>query len=276
MSVRRGAPAPSSAGSPSNGRGAINAQAVLSFYFKIEGLAPDYNVQPNRAQHHPLGFWAPPDNQNAYISTTPFYFLWYGGTVTLVQNLPSILQRYGEATIFSQKNDSDHLLAVDFNARSRNVSHAPGGGWKRLSFDHVQLTNGSTYSKINLFGCERHLAAPGSPHWVPQLLPREYDYQRTGPNDHPIQSDTTSAGLIGSLPILLSLAAFSAPRDCLPAVLTQCIAPGAWRPHPMPTGRTSERGMIVAVYLDPNNPTYSNPSQLDMLRDGYSGPFYGP
>ena len=214
------------------------ASPALSFYFKIVGLQPNYAEQSNRAQHNPQGYWAPPDIQNACTSTTTHWFRWYDGSVYIVQSLPGTLQPYREATIFSQQDDTDHLLAVDFNARLQNVFHAPGG-WSRLSFEHVHLGNGSTYSKVTLFGSEKKLAAPGSPHWMPQLLPREYNYQRTGPNDLPIQSDTRSAGLIGHLPILLALAAFSAPRNYLATVLTSFIGPKVWRPHQMPTGRKS-------------------------------------
>ena len=40
-------------------------------------------------------------------------------------------------------------------------------------------------------------------------------------------------------------------------------------------GGTSERGMIVTIYRDPNN-LNSNDSQLQDLQNGDRGPFYGP
>ena len=152
----------------------------------------------------------------------------------------AMLRQYSEATIFSQKDDTDHLLAVDINALSRDVA-TYDVGWRVLSFDHYPRTNpDSTYSYINLLGEERQLAAQGSCNLVPQLMPREYNYQRTSPNGHPISSTTTSAGLIGSLPLLVGLGAFSAPRDSITPALTGSItALGAWTHHDWPTGRKS-------------------------------------
>lgn len=141
------------------------------------------------------------------------------------------------ATIFSQKEATDHLLAVDFNALLKDVVSCDQG-WRVISFDHVLQTNtNATYSSINILGEEAHLAADGSPVWMGQLLPHVYNYQRTTPGGRPIPSPTTSAGLIGSLPILVGLAAFSAPKDSLTAVLSSSVFPRAWRRHNQPTGR---------------------------------------
>lgn len=147
------------------------------------------------------------------------------------------VNQHSAATIFSQKEDTDHLLAVNFNASLKDVaSYAPG--WRVISFDHLpQMNTSATYSSINVLGLERHLAAFGSTVWMGQLLPDVYNYQRTTPGGHPIPSSTTSAGLIGSLPILVGLAAFSAPKDSLTAVLSSSVSPRAWRRHTRPTGR---------------------------------------
>jgi len=148
----------------------------------------------------------------------------------------SLGPEHSAATIFSQKDDTDHLLAVDFNALLRDVAtYDPG--WRVLSFDHMPKPNtNATYSSINILGGQKHLAARGSPAWMGQLMPHEYDYQRTE-NGHPVPSTTTSAGLIGSLPMLVGLAAFSAPKDSLTAVLSSSIIPRTWRRHSLPTGR---------------------------------------
>jgi len=144
---------------------------------------------------------------------------------------------HSAATIFSQKGDTDHLLAVDFNATLTDVaSYAPG--WRVLSFDHIPKPNTTaTYSSINTLGEERHLAARGSPAWMGQLMPHVYDYQRTALDGLPVPSETTSAGLIGNLPILVGLAAFSAPKNSLIAVLSSSVIPRAWVRHTRPTGR---------------------------------------
>ena len=148
---------------------------------------------------------------------------------------PTPLVRYSEATVFSQKDDTDHLLGVDINALERDVA-SWNPGWRVLSFDHVAHSNG-TYSYINLLGGQKHLAAKGSSTWMGQLLPVEYNYQRTTPEGEPFPSSTTSAGLIGSLPILVALAAFSAPQNSLVPILASSMTRMAWKRHNLPTGR---------------------------------------
>ena len=204
-------------------------------------MRPDYIIQPNRATENNNGFFVPPDRRTAYEKDEALYFKWHSGKMSRLQtgsfNTTSLVTKHSAATIFSQKDDTDHLLAVNFSALLKDVA-SYDAGWRVISFDHVPQRNTSaTYSSINVFGEEKHLAAGGSPIWMRQLLPDEYNYQRTTPAGHPIQSTTTSAGLIGSLPILIGLAAFSAPKDSLIAVLSNSVTPGAWKRHNLPTGR---------------------------------------
>ena len=85
-----------------------------------------------------------------------------------------------------------------------------------------------------------HLAAPGPARWIPRLLPAVYDWQpELNSSGQRTCHTPTSAGLIGSLPLLISLAAFSAPQASLVQTLTGSIAPGVWRPHTLDSGRTS-------------------------------------
>ena len=122
--------------------------------------------------------------------------------------------------MFTQRPDTDHLLAVGYDAQQKLV--AGHRRWRILSFDHVPKDAKSTYSSVTLSGAEPRLAAPGSPDWLPQLLPVIYDYQNIDKTGNPVPSKTSSAGLIGSLPLLLALAAFSAPPESLGAALS-CV-----------------------------------------------------
>ena len=137
------------------------------------------------------------------------------------------------ATVFTQNPDTPHILAVNFDAREINV--ADHSQWRVLSFNHERVCPNSSrcYSSINILGRERHLAAPGSLAWVPQLIPQLYDFQPQATS-----SSAVSAGLTGNLPILLALAAFSAPLESLVAVLTNNIWPGRWIHHTNPPGST--------------------------------------
>ncbi|KAL9007911.1 MAG: hypothetical protein Q9173_006908 [Seirophora scorigena] len=220
-------------------------------------------------------FWAPPNIKTAYHrdSTKAKLFRWKGGRVTEISNdTSSIGSVYRAATVFTQYPDTHHLLAVEFDAETKNVYEEPGG-WKVLSFKHIHGpgTQNTWRSSIALFGDAQQLAAPGSSQWMPQLVPKIYDYD-------PGQATTIprSAGLVGNLPILFALPAFSAMPDMLSAVLTWHLRPNTWVPHGWVHGCEKHRGMIVTVYLDPANSKTSTNFLLDRLEAGEWGPFYQP
>ena len=81
------------------------------------------------------------------------------------------------------------------------------------------------YSLVDLQGDEQQLAAPVPQEWINKLIPCIYKYDERSP------PTPEFAGLIGDLPLLLALAAFSAPPEQLNSVLTQNIQPGVWLPH---------------------------------------------
>ena len=141
-------------------------------------------------------------------------------------------QIHSAATVFTQNPDTPHLLVVPFDARRRDVLTYPGA-WRPLTFRHIPIQNTQhTYSAVLANGDQQHIAAGGSPRWMPQLLPRVYDDQS--------RSTRIQAGLIGSIPLLIALAAFSAPVSYLQSLLTTCVKPQQWQPHqyPYPAGRT--------------------------------------
>ena len=218
----------------------------LSFLIQVEPLSPNYGVQPNRKLNaaklrkeeiHPHKYWEPPDEYRAYFRRTGTLFHWAGGRVIeAATNDSTGLEPYSVATIFTQRPDTPHLLAVNFDATTRDVFREPGG-WNVLSFHHETADRNSTYSSLDLLGGRAHLAAYGSPAWMDQLLPSVYDYQEIDHHGHPVPPGTQSAGLIGSLPLLVSLAAFSAPENAL-ADAFRSFQPGQWHRHNHPDGRS--------------------------------------
>ncbi|KAI4124599.1 MAG: hypothetical protein LQ338_004718 [Usnochroma carphineum] len=231
--------------------------------------------QPRRTGGDGNNFWAPPNRKNAYHrnETGAKLFRWRGGTMREIPYGQPGLSSYGAATVFGQHPDTDHLLAVDFDAETRDVAEQYGG-WKVLSFNHQFLLGPpeSYYSFVSLTGQEQLLAAPGSPKWMPELLPKIYDYD----SRRQTSNIPKSAGLIGQLPILFALPAFSAPPGKLSDVLTNSMRPNRWEHHGRPHSRDTERGMVVTVYLDPANEHGSTRERLDQLQRGRFGPFYGP
>ncbi|KAL8993616.1 MAG: hypothetical protein Q9188_007285 [Gyalolechia gomerana] len=210
----------------------------LSCLVSYEPLEPNYDKQAIRKGPGESGFWAPPNRKIAYHrNRAPAkLFRWRGGRVTEVQHDPSSLDRFTRhsvATVFTQYPDTHHLLAVNFDAEERDVFEDPGG-WKVLSFWHEpQHGTERIYSYVDVYGDAQQMAAPGSPRWMPQLVPVIYDYDSTQtPNQRP-----STAGLIGHLPILFALPAFSAPPAQLAEVLTGHLQPNTWVPHQHCHGR---------------------------------------
>lgn len=207
--------------------------SALSFYVQIDPLTPNYQAQPLRNEVHQ--FWVPPNIRTGYTQGTSILLHWMGGTMNRIAVndavCGSLHQIYSSATVFTQNPDTPHLLVVPFDAPRIHIYQNPRR-WRPLAFHHVRIDNTQrTYSAVSTVGDRHHIAAPGSPHWMPQLIPSVYDYQDRSPK--------IQAGLIGNIPLLIALAAFSAPQNALVAVLTNCLRPHCWRPHQFryPSGR---------------------------------------
>ena len=205
----------------------------LSFYVVIDRLEPDYQAQS--AQHGSHGYWSPPTIRTGYTVRNRSLFHWRGGNMTHIAAHEEVGhplgQFYSAATVFTQNPDTPHLLVVPFDVRRGDVDEYPGG-WRPLTFRHVRIGNTQhTYSAVLANGDRQHIATRGFSRWMPQLLPRVYDDQS--------RSTRIQAGLIGSIPLLIALAAFSAPISFLPSVLTNCLRPQRWHPHQYqyPAGR---------------------------------------
>ena len=207
----------------------------LCFYVRIEPLSPDYGVHGQPIRYSEPGDWLPPNRPNGLTDGDGrvLFLRWEGGRITTVPPNDSIrgadLNRYvyRAATAF---NSYPRLLAVPFDARTRSIYAIFGRGWQATSFNHNQIGNSNAYySYISDVGSERRLAAPGSEYWMPQLLDFFYDCD-------PRHALRTQAGLIGQLPLLFALAAFSAPAQSL-EVLLSSIQPGKWSPHGLKAGR---------------------------------------
>ena len=159
---------------------------------------------------------------------------------TIGQLNPQNFDQHSVATVFTQMPDTPHLLAVNYDARAVDVS-SQQVGWRQLSFNHRRINNTvRTYSYVRTLGDQGQIAAPGSPRWMPQLLPPIYNFQAHNAQGHPILSTRENAGLTGQLTLLLSLAVFSAPRNNLTQVILHSVQPRAWLHHQFlyPTGRT--------------------------------------
>ena len=219
----------------------------LCFYVRIEPLSPDYGVHGQQIRHSEPGDWLPPNRPNGLRDGQGrvSFLRWAGGRITTVPlndpirttNLDGYF--YAAATVFTQFPDIQRLLAVPFNARTRSVSATYGRGWQAIRFNHNQVGN-SYLSYISHRGAERAIAAPGSPRWMPELLPDSYDCEHR-------HATRNQGGLIGELPLLFALAAFSIePNQGFPS---NSMGPGRWSNHGQTTGRR------FSQYVEPRTPS---------------------
>ncbi len=220
----------------------------LSFLVRIENLRPDYSKQSIR---HSTGCWVPPTNPEAYELVGPSVLLrWQGGRMGSVPSDVRIqdARLYSAATMFTQEPDTHHLLAVGFDARTARVHRE--NGWRPITFNHEpapDFVNGQFYSFLSTAGGEARIAAPGSPSWMPQLLPRHYNY-RTAAD---AQNIPTHAGLIGDLPLLFALAVFSAPSNSAGfRTALASIRPGGWHHHQFENSEGREIELFHSTQVD--------------------------
>ena len=151
----------------------------MSFYARIDSLVPNYQAQLTRRGPYP--FWYSPTMMNECTQTTSTLFHWRGGIMTQVSaNDPvgnALNHAHSAATLFTLYPDTPHLLVIPFNAQLKHARRNVGG-WRPLTFRHVRINNTQhSYSAVSADGDRRHIAAQGSPHWMPQLLPKIYNDQ---------------------------------------------------------------------------------------------------
>ena len=226
------------------------------FLAKIEEIIPNDQIQPPRRLNHQQGFFFPPNRSDALITRSEC-LLRYKDRVfrEVVQNdhvrgQVNVMQHYRAATVFSQATSTDHLLTVPFDARRSNVSERDHD-WKNLGFEYKFVPNvgTGTCASVEFIGENEDLPAlvPGA--WE-RLIPQPYRYQRTDDDGNPKPSGTTFAGLIGSLPLLVALAAFSACPGKLKTTLETSRSPeGRWVPHNYTTGRQSRPTLCLDILL---------------------------
>ena len=221
------------------------------FLVKIEEVVPNYQNQPPRRTVQG-GFFLPPNQKNGF-TTRSERLLRYKDRLfhEVAQDDPvreQLPKPYKAATVFSQATRTDHLLTVPFDAREKDVN-VQTFEWRNLSFEYLPAQNGGTLASLVFVGDQEHLPARVPELWQ-RLIPHPYRYQKTDKNGNPTQPDTTFAGLIGCLPFLVALAAFSARQDMLiPTLRNLRSTTGRWVAHNYSTGRQSRPNIYCPLTL---------------------------
>ena len=208
--------------------------AHLSIYVRIEPVGMGYGYH----SMEPMWFLPPNTPNDIMNERDPITLLRWEGGRNIIVPVNDPIQRadldeymYREATIFTKYPHKPHLWAVPFDARTRSVQLFKRG-WQRITFNNIRNGDSSSntyYSYISSRGAGPELTTPEMPHWIPQVWP------------YPNTSHATSiqSGLIGELPLLFAIAAFSAPPSS-PEVLVTSMHPGKWTSHGLSIKRKSE------------------------------------
>ncbi|MCJ1241831.1 hypothetical protein MMC14_009837 [Varicellaria rhodocarpa] len=247
---------------------------ALSFLFHIDSLEPIFDQPPQSFIHG----WNPPRRRHLHRRQQGTLFRWVDGAVAPIQHYEPacnmVLNPYSCASVYTLFPENEHqFLAVNVD-----VTRTVFENWVLVGFHHLSFGGNGTmrYSQLDFAGEFDHLAAPDrSPdNWVSDLFPDHFRYRPQNSQD-PVP---TSAGIIGRLPLLLALAAFSAVQERLQDVLSHSLqnvlGQRRWIPHGLENGLIQHRGMVVSIYLDPAGTSDRN--VLDDLENGRLGPFFSP
>ena len=226
-------------------------QNQLSYLFSISEISPSFDKRPPRYASTPTGqIWVPPNRKNDLyprptdpIDEPIFKYNHQSGTVTIIDkstypraselNTKSTCPwMYRTYTMFMQQNNGS-IVAVNFDARRKDVRESDIADWREIGFHHP-TSNTAVYSYLDVPGEYAHLAKGASNAnntWVTQLFPQQYQcFPMADPQYHNLRH----AGLIGRLPLIIGLAAYSCGPSQVAHVLTHCFKRGRWVYHAAP------------------------------------------
>ncbi|TAQ89481.1 hypothetical protein B7494_g2238 [Chlorociboria aeruginascens] len=188
---------------------------------------------------------------NGNISRADGY-QWYQGHVWYNQS--NLVHRYKTATMFFWDQFLQFATATkDASTSDMATAPIPDNRWYPLNFRHD-----GGLSRVDEVGEYPYLAGQGAS-WVPEFGLQSYNNTNS---NAPI-----STGLAGNITTIVGLIALSCPEGRLDNVLMTQRAwrHYEWRGHPYGSGRTNERGVVVSIFLDPENPQWSTTFTLEDL-----------
>jgi hypothetical protein len=222
---------------------------VIRFCFRADEITVDMRqIRYCNLKYFPL----PPAGSESYSRTPGRTFRYDGGHVTTVRlenELPlwptakdptTNPTHFGSATLFTQRPRGMHWLAINIDpCETHPIDNEVD--FKPLMFNHrARPGTNSFYSYVSVAGDKCQLVAraqPNADHWISELFTAQYHwYGANGQVPHP-----ESGGLIGDLPLVLGLAAFSAQVEDVSRVLEKAIGPQTWRRQgTTPAGKLSK------------------------------------
>ena len=217
----------------------LNLQCLV----KIEFIIPDWeHWSDNRHNRHD---WVPPIRPLDYRQNgaTP-WLRWFPGRLARVADgeIADSEPEYDSCSLFYDA-ERDLFLGVPFDCRKRSVlremqdHQSRAYGWRRLSFEH-NTYNGRNLSVLKFDDEHSVLCAPGSPSWIPELVPRSYNHNISVSGPPECDGPTVVAG---KLALIFGFVAFSCETENLFEVIQRSLRPPRWVPH----GLEYERGCAL-------------------------------
>ncbi|WPH03922.1 Hypothetical protein R9X50_00680500 [Acrodontium crateriforme] len=242
------------------------------FWFRIDRMTPSDEFH-QRSVH---GRWRPPRPRLSNIieaghATTRLWFEHRNNSTSHI-NQPNLnaLERYStfsfymnggniyvypqDATLHTVGDGSGNQHRTHNNNASRSSTDSEGEGpqvedWRSLSFNwHHGPTHRSSYAthrgEQTTLQCHR-----ANQMWARQLIPNVY---LAPPNRQPPAEMPLNCPLLGDLPIIIALIAFSVPPNQVHLYLANCFRE-QYHGHNVArgTGWTDRRGMVVSVFCQP-------------------------
>ncbi|KAK0934736.1 hypothetical protein LTR29_013667 [Friedmanniomyces endolithicus] len=226
-------------------------------------MAPNPAARP---RIFPNNRWKPPKKlgNNWKWPATTYYHDGQNTTVHLGR-LPATAQRFKQYSVY---HDHAYIWAVDLDASlekvgdgrddsadrveaevERREGEVDNPDWSTLTF--YELSQYRSYAGLGLE--LQHLRLRSSTQiWPDQILPDTYRATQSTPHQG-------YGGLVGDLPLLISLMALALPSSFVQTGLPSCMA-NPWQVYPASQiarglGWEHRRGLVVAVYYDTNTTT---------------------
>ncbi|KAG4434692.1 hypothetical protein IFR05_009838 [Cadophora sp. M221] len=223
-----------------------------SFLFQVNQLpVDDSNGVPPRTTEG--GVWIPPIYRAGFgTQSAGNLYRWNpNGRITLATDCTwhhngfrsrsgQRLGAYSTRTVFWCNPWAQFMVATeDASDRDMADSDDPHNIWWPLSFDHD-----GAISRVMESAESPYLAGSG-PAWIADLGLSSYIHR---------EDDSASEGLSGNLATLFGIIAMSCSAKNFDSLLPRALRDNNWRGHDRRDGRSDERGVVVRIYLDPENP----------------------
>ena len=230
-----------------------------TFFFQINKMQQHPQVPP---RHAPGGYWVPPKAYGANVpilgDTTAQFFFFDGTTTRHLHGMPQGVELYHQFSVYYADNLTGFWV-IDYDALHQEVGdgsqddllQAPGEDdpdeddqwkmdWAQLGFlsgDGEYETDYTSY--VTCAGDEhRLLLQRETQQWAWQMFPERYH----APVTHFITRRHADqrhdwGGLIGDLPLILALIAFSVRENEVAQTMQQCVTRIPWQMHSLPRRR---------------------------------------